>query len=81
VHELVTSDSNAHVRRTWRDRREEHQVSRLERARVHLPPNPKLVAHVARHLHSMLVIDELDEPAAIEAFRISPAISIRRAAE
>ncbi len=65
--ELIATDSNADVRRTWRNRREEDEIAWLEPLWIDLLALPKLLADLARQRQPVLLVNVLNETAAIES--------------
>jgi hypothetical protein len=81
VHELITADSHSHVRRSASDRSEEDEIARLDARYPHICSKLILLTHFSRQGDAMLREDVLDEPAAVEAGGIRPAIPVGHTAE
>ena len=79
--ELIAADHDADMRGAGGDRAEEHQVAGLQPSAVDVLADAKLLAHLARHRHAVLLVDVANESAAVEAVRIHAAVSVRGAAQ
>jgi hypothetical protein len=81
VHELIAADDDADVRRARSDGAEEDEIAGLELIAIHRFTDAELLAYLARHGHTVLLVDVLHEPAAIEAARIIAADTVGRSSQ
>jgi hypothetical protein len=81
VHELIAADGDPHVRRSWRDGREEKQIARGHFAVLHRFPLLKLIPDFARQGDAVSGEHVLGKSAAIEPVGIDAAVPVRRPAK
>jgi hypothetical protein len=81
VHELIPANRDADMGCARSHRGEEQQIAGRQPIGVHLLPLAVLLADFARQRQPVLLVDVLNEAAAVEARWIDAAVPVWRAAE